>query len=125
MEQHHQYTCPMHPEIVQDKPGNCPKCGMNLVLLTGRQSEGHSNLHEHTQVDKHSRQEEQPALVITLKKQKRFQKYTCPMHPQIVQDEPGKCPLCGMTLLPLTKNTSHGGHAKHSSGIADFKNDFM
>jgi len=25
------YTCPMHPEIVQDKPGNCPKCGMNLI----------------------------------------------------------------------------------------------
>ena len=24
------YTCPMHPEIVQDHPGNCPKCGMAL-----------------------------------------------------------------------------------------------
>ncbi|HET7634195.1 MAG TPA: copper-translocating P-type ATPase [Burkholderiales bacterium] len=24
------YTCPMHPEIVQDKPGDCPKCGMAL-----------------------------------------------------------------------------------------------
>ena len=27
----HQYTCPHHPEVVQDKPGNCPKCGMKLV----------------------------------------------------------------------------------------------
>ena len=26
------YTCPMHPEIVSDKPGRCPKCGMALVL---------------------------------------------------------------------------------------------
>lgn len=25
------YTCPMHPEIQSDKPGKCPKCGMNLV----------------------------------------------------------------------------------------------
>lgn len=25
------YTCVMHPEVVQDKPGNCPKCGMKLV----------------------------------------------------------------------------------------------
>lgn len=25
------YTCPMHPEIVQDKSGNCPRCGMKLV----------------------------------------------------------------------------------------------
>jgi Cu+-exporting ATPase len=24
------YTCPMHPEIRQDRPGNCPKCGMTL-----------------------------------------------------------------------------------------------
>ena len=26
------YTCPMHPEIRQDTPGRCPKCGMALVL---------------------------------------------------------------------------------------------
>jgi hypothetical protein len=25
------YTCPNHPEVVQDVPGNCPKCGMALV----------------------------------------------------------------------------------------------
>jgi len=26
------YTCEMHPEVKADKPGKCPKCGMNLVL---------------------------------------------------------------------------------------------
>ncbi|MET4108550.1 MULTISPECIES: heavy metal-binding domain-containing protein [Hymenobacter] len=26
-----QYTCPMHPEVVSDQPGKCPKCGMTLV----------------------------------------------------------------------------------------------
>ena len=25
------YTCPMHPEIVRNAPGKCPKCGMDLV----------------------------------------------------------------------------------------------
>jgi Cu+-exporting ATPase len=29
-------------------------------------------------------------------------KYTCPMHPEIVQDGPGSCPICGMALEPLT-----------------------
>ena len=28
----HTYTCPMHPEVISDKPGKCPKCGMDLVL---------------------------------------------------------------------------------------------
>src|SRR5437660_1235728 len=27
------YTCPMHPEIVRDRPGSCPKCGMALVPM--------------------------------------------------------------------------------------------
>jgi len=26
------FTCPMHPEVIMDKPGQCPKCGMDLVL---------------------------------------------------------------------------------------------
>lgn len=25
------YTCPMHPDVVSDRPGKCPKCGMTLV----------------------------------------------------------------------------------------------
>jgi P-type Cu+ transporter len=28
-------------------------------------------------------------------------RYTCPMHPQIVRDAPGSCPLCGMALVPI------------------------
>ena len=27
------YTCPMHPEIISDKPGTCPRCGMELIKL--------------------------------------------------------------------------------------------
>ena len=30
------YTCPMHPEVMQDGPGDCPKCGMALVPIGGK-----------------------------------------------------------------------------------------
>mgnify|MGYP001403913912 CR=1 FL=1 len=35
------YTCPMHPEIRQNKPGSCPKCGMALEPLISDNSENH------------------------------------------------------------------------------------
>ncbi|MEX2233830.1 MAG: copper-translocating P-type ATPase [Cyclobacteriaceae bacterium] len=41
---HQQYTCPMHPEVIRDAPGKCPKCGMNLIPKkeeTGKQEHGH------------------------------------------------------------------------------------
>ena len=41
---------------------------------------------------------EQPPL-------RRSVKYTCPMHPEIVQDGPGSCPICGMDLVPLEADT--------------------
>jgi len=45
-------------------------------------------------------------------------KYTCSMHPQVMQDEPGPCPLCAMDLVPVKKSTPgqartpdpHAGH---------------
>ena len=38
--QHAQYTCPMHPEVIQDGPGACPKCGMALEpMLPGPAAE--------------------------------------------------------------------------------------
>ena len=58
--------------------------------------------------------------------------YTCPMHPEIVSDNPGMCPECGMALLPQTngpaspagrqrptanhhqRNHGHSGHDKHA-----------
>jgi Cu+-exporting ATPase len=38
--------------------------------------------------------------------------YTCPMHPEIIRDEPGRCPICGMHLEPVIP-TSDDESAKH------------
>lgn len=49
--------------------------------------------------------------------------YTCPMHPQIVQDAPGMCPECGMKLVLGGKRTRNGkggdgGHGRHGNVFA-------
>ena len=35
--------------------------------------------------------------------------YTCPMHPQIIRDKPGSCPICGMALEPMGVPTGEEG----------------
>ncbi|MFD2515372.1 efflux RND transporter periplasmic adaptor subunit [Pontibacter locisalis] len=41
--------------------------------------------------------------------------YTCPMHPQIVQNEPGTCPICGMDLVP---QSTHGEDIEITEDLA-------
>ena len=66
------------------------------------------------------------------------QKYTCPMHPEVVQDKPGNCSKCGMSLIPVkgepgthsshspkhSPSMGHAGHDHHAMMIADFKKRF-
>ncbi len=40
--------------------------------------------------------------------------YTCPMHPQIRQNEPGNCPICGMTLEPEMPTTDEHGSEEYA-----------
>lgn len=40
--------------------------------------------------------------------------YTCSMHPQIRQPRPGRCPLCGMDLIPVPKESSSSGARQYS-----------
>lgn len=49
-----------------------------------------------------------PAAVLTVScgkaeapKEAKSVRYTCPMHPEIVKDGPGECPICGMDLVPV------------------------
>lgn len=39
--------------------------------------------------------------------------YTCPMHPEVIKNEPGRCPACGMELIPEERESEH---AKHDMG---------
>src|ERR1035437_6414504 len=38
-------------------------------------------------------------------------KYQCPMHPEIIRDAPGDCPICGMKLVPMEEKARTGAAA--------------
>ncbi len=42
-----QYICPMHPEMRQDQPGTCPKCGMKLQPAGGEPGAGMEHAQDH------------------------------------------------------------------------------
>ncbi|WP_455363802.1 copper-transporting P-type ATPase [Sphingopyxis granuli] len=89
----------MHPEVRQEGPGDCPKCGMHLVPEGSEQAkDGHACCHGH-----HGHLADAKIGA----DDKRYDKvpagysgtvYTCPMHPQVRQTKPGSCPICGMGL---------------------------
>ncbi|MBE9640491.1 heavy metal translocating P-type ATPase [Salipiger mangrovisoli] len=39
--------------------------------------------------------------------------YTCPMHPEILRDAPGDCPICGMALEPVTPSAESGPNPEY------------
>lgn len=88
------YTCSMHPQVMQDKPGNCPICGMKLVPL--RQ--------EPAQAEATSRAGAAPA-------ERKIAYWWDPMmQPPYISDRPGKSPM-GMDLVPVYADQVRGGPA--------------
>nr|WP_274540925.1 copper-translocating P-type ATPase [Marinobacter flavimaris] len=91
------YTCPMHPEVISDEPGNCPKCGMHLVPLENNKVSSHSDHSHHCSGD-HEKPSGDDRTYDRVPPGYSGVVYTCPMHPQVRQTKPGACPLCGMGL---------------------------
>ena len=46
--------------------------------------------------------------------------WTCPMHPEVVRDAPGSCPICGMALEPRTARLDEGENPE----LADMRHRF-
>lgn len=87
------YTCPMpeHSDVRSDKSGKCPKCSMTLIPVMKQAWPDMTNLAAGA------------GMSMTQKL------YTCPMasHAEVVSDQPGKCPKCGMELVETGK-VKHG-----------------
>lgn len=81
------YTCPMpeHASVHEAKPGKCPLCAMTLIPVMARPT----NL---APAKIESSSAANPAAK---------QRYYCPMHPEVISDDLGKCPKCKMDLVPM------------------------
>ena len=53
---------------------------------------------------------------VTVKKKEDKQLYTCPMHPQIISDKPGSCPICGMNLVTISSQRGEHKNNEYSEG---------
>ena len=94
------YSCPMHPDIRRDEPGQCPECGMKLVEEQAGQDvvSGHGHDRHHPPSEDDAVSAERDSEYDTVPDGYSGPVYTCPMHPQVRQTHAGSCPICGMAL---------------------------
>jgi Cu(I)/Ag(I) efflux system membrane fusion protein len=101
------YICPMHPQVVSDRPGECPICHMTLVLAPDAPPPAPSESGAATSSAATSpsaaphAHERGTAASGRSGSADAPRGYTCPMHPEVRTDAPGRCPYCGMELVAL------------------------
>ena len=89
------YVCPMHPEVIATTPGSCPMCGMHLVpKAPSTRSTPDLSAATATPTPRASGAAAPQMTSDTIV-------YTCPMHPEVRREAPGRCPICGMHLEPF------------------------
>lgn len=105
-----------------------PVCGMSVALGQNKPSHDHDGTTYHFCSQKcHDRFASDPHFYVSgshKKKQRSAPKaaqYTCPMHPEIIQDKPGDCPICGMALEPMGAPT---GEEQPNEELIDFTRRF-
>ena len=119
------YTCPMHPEVEQIGPGDCPKCGMALevkgVPLVETKTEYTCPMHpEVIQNEPGScpkcgmNLEPREAKPSHDHQHNAAVEYTCPMHPEVIENKPGSCPQCGMNLELRQSDTTHDAEVEYT-----------
>jgi Cu+-exporting ATPase len=94
-----------------------PVCGMTVNLDGGKPShEWDSKEFHFCSGNCHDRFVADPYFYVSGNSQKKKKvdakgaTYTCPMHPKIIQDEPGSCPICGMALEPTDGVSDEPNH---------------
>lgn len=85
------YTCSMHPEVREDKPGKCPICHMNLTKI---------------KVDKSQKQ--------STSKEVNEKIYACESDHSITSMAPGECPLDGSSMIEISSSDHQFGHTLKS-----------
>ena len=104
------YECPMHPDVVQDEPGRCPRCGM-MLLAKAVATTYACPMHPDVVQNEPGRCPQCGMKLLAVPASSTT--YACPMHPDVVRNEPGRCPLCGMKLLPASLASQAAGEHEH------------